>query len=104
MAGGAVPCTTVCVADPDPDPVAPQRRECLDRGLLDGEGREDAFVIGLEPGLERVDAGGLQPLLRPLTQLASGRGLELGQQVGVPTPLNRAVADILALYAEGRRP
>jgi len=26
----------------------------------------------------------------------------LGAKAGVPTPLNRAVSDILALYAEGR--
>jgi hypothetical protein len=27
--------------------------------------------------------------------------VELGKQVGVPTPLNRAVTDILALYVGG---
>jgi 2-dehydropantoate 2-reductase len=32
----------------------------------------------------------------------SGKVVELGRQVGVPTPLNRAVADILALYANGK--
>ena len=26
----------------------------------------------------------------------------LGEQAGVPTPLNRAISDILALYADGR--
>jgi 2-dehydropantoate 2-reductase len=31
----------------------------------------------------------------------SGGVVELGQAKGVPTPLNRAIADILALYAEG---
>jgi 2-dehydropantoate 2-reductase len=32
----------------------------------------------------------------------SGGVVELGQAVGVPTPLNRAVSDILALYANGK--
>jgi 2-dehydropantoate 2-reductase len=31
----------------------------------------------------------------------SGAVVEMGRQVGVPTPLNRAVSDILALYANG---
>jgi 2-dehydropantoate 2-reductase len=31
----------------------------------------------------------------------SGGVVELGHAVGVPTPLNRAIADILALRAEG---
>jgi 2-dehydropantoate 2-reductase len=33
----------------------------------------------------------------------AGGVVALGQKVGVPTPLNRAIADILALHAEGRR-
>ena len=33
----------------------------------------------------------------------SGGVVELGARVGVPTPLNRAVCDILALYADGRK-
>ena len=32
----------------------------------------------------------------------SGGVVQLGNEVGVPTPANRAVRDILALYAEGR--
>jgi 2-dehydropantoate 2-reductase len=32
----------------------------------------------------------------------SGGVVELGQAVGVPTPVNRAVSDILALYANGK--
>jgi 2-dehydropantoate 2-reductase len=31
----------------------------------------------------------------------NGKVVELGAQVGVPTPLNRAVCDVLALYADG---
>jgi 2-dehydropantoate 2-reductase len=31
----------------------------------------------------------------------SGGVVELGRAAGVPTPLNRAISDILALYAEG---
>jgi 2-dehydropantoate 2-reductase len=34
----------------------------------------------------------------------SGGVVELGKTKGVPTPLNRAIADILALHAEGKRP
>ena len=34
-------------------------------------------------------------------QWLSGGVVKLGSEVGVPTPLNRAIADILALYAEG---
>ena len=32
----------------------------------------------------------------------AGGVVELGQAKGVPTPLNRAIADILALHAAGR--
>ena len=32
----------------------------------------------------------------------AGGVVELGQRNGVPTPLNRAIADILALYASGK--
>jgi 2-dehydropantoate 2-reductase len=31
-----------------------------------------------------------------------GGVVDLGAQVGVPTPMNRAVRDILILHAEGR--
>jgi len=34
-------------------------------------------------------------------QWLSGSVVELGRAAGVPTPLNRAIADILALHAEG---
>jgi len=34
----------------------------------------------------------------------SGGVVTLGERVGVPTPLNRAIADILALHTGGRRP
>jgi 2-dehydropantoate 2-reductase len=33
----------------------------------------------------------------------SGGVVELGEAVGVPTPLNRAIADILALHAAGNK-
>ena len=32
----------------------------------------------------------------------SGGVVDLGAKVGVPTPMNRAVRDILILHAEGR--
>jgi 2-dehydropantoate 2-reductase len=34
----------------------------------------------------------------------AGGVVELGLAKGVPTPLNRAIADILALHAEGGQP
>jgi 2-dehydropantoate 2-reductase len=34
----------------------------------------------------------------------AGAVVELSKEVGVPTPLNRAIADILALHADGRPP
>ena len=34
----------------------------------------------------------------------SGGVVELGQQKGMPTPLNRAIADILSLHAKGAQP
>jgi 2-dehydropantoate 2-reductase len=34
----------------------------------------------------------------------AGGVVELGQRKGVPTPLNRAIADILALHANGNSP
>jgi 2-dehydropantoate 2-reductase len=33
----------------------------------------------------------------------SGGVVSLGQEVGIPTPLNRAISDILALHADGRK-
>jgi 2-dehydropantoate 2-reductase len=33
----------------------------------------------------------------------AGAVVEFGQRLGIPTPLNRAVSDILALYADGTR-
>jgi 2-dehydropantoate 2-reductase len=40
---------------------------------------------------------------RPLeVQWLAGGVVELGKQVGVPTPMNRAVRDILILHAAGR--
>jgi 2-dehydropantoate 2-reductase len=33
-----------------------------------------------------------------------GGVVKLGEQAGVPTPANRAVRDILALHAQGRKP
>jgi 2-dehydropantoate 2-reductase len=32
-----------------------------------------------------------------------GAVVDMGRQLGVPTPLNRAVADILAIHANGTR-
>ena len=35
--------------------------------------------------------------------VASGAVAELGKAVNVPAPMNRAVRDILALYAQGKQ-
>ena len=39
---------------------------------------------------------------RPEVDWLSGAVVELGQAAGVPTPVNRAVSDILALHADGK--
>ena len=38
-------------------------------------------VVGLDDRAQRVDAGGLEPQLRPLREVASARRLELGEQL-----------------------
>ena len=50
---------------------------------------------------DRVDAGRPGSRQPPGTAMAEWRRGRAGRRVGVPTPLNRAVADILALYVNG---
>ena len=60
-----------------------------------------AFVDTLPPQMTASMQGDLARGNRLELPWLSGAVVELGEQVGVPTPLNRAVADILALYVNG---
>ena len=69
------------VVEAEAEPVPAQRRVVGGRGLLDRERRVGAVGVELELRGERVDAGGLQPLLRPRLQLAAAGLLQRHQQV-----------------------
>jgi 2-dehydropantoate 2-reductase len=60
-----------------------------------------AFVAKLPPQMTASMQGDLARGNRLELPWLSGAVVELGKQVGVPTPLNRAVTDILALYVDG---
>jgi 2-dehydropantoate 2-reductase len=60
-----------------------------------------AFVETLPPQMTASMQGDLARGNRLELPWLSGAVVELGGRVGVPTPLNRAVADILALYVNG---
>ena len=60
-----------------------------------------AFVETLPPQMTASMQGDLARGNRLELPWLSGAVVELGKRVGVPTPLNRAVADILALYVNG---
>jgi 2-dehydropantoate 2-reductase len=72
---------------PLPEDYAEQRLE-----FADGVSAE--MTSSMHHDLERGD--------RLEVRWLSGGVVELGKQVGVATPLNRAVADILAVHANGR--
>jgi 2-dehydropantoate 2-reductase len=59
------------------------------------------FVDTLPPQMTASMQGDLARGNRLELPWLSGAVVDLGGQVGVPTPLNRAVADILALYVNG---
>jgi 2-dehydropantoate 2-reductase len=59
------------------------------------------FADGLAPDMTSSMHHDLQRGNRLEVRWLSGGVVELGQAKGVPTPLNRAIADILALHAEG---
>ena len=63
--------------------------------------RRMAFIETLPPQMTASMAGDLARGNRLELPWLSGAVAQLGQKVGVPTPLNRAVADILALYVDG---
>ena len=62
-----------------------------------------AFVETLPPQMTASMQGDLARGNRLELPWLSGAVVELGKRIGVPTPLNRAVADILALYVDGAR-
>jgi 2-dehydropantoate 2-reductase len=60
------------------------------------------FAVGWQPEMTTSmhhDLKGGRPLE---VRWLSGGVVDLGKQVGVPTPMNRAVRDLLTLHAEGR--
>jgi 2-dehydropantoate 2-reductase len=60
-----------------------------------------AMVEALPPQMTASMQGDLARGNRLELPWLSGAVVELGRQAGVPTPLNRAVTDILALYVDG---
>jgi 2-dehydropantoate 2-reductase len=62
-----------------------------------------AFADSVAPGMSSSMHHDLERGSRLELPWLSGAVVELGARVGVPTPLNRAVSDILALVANGRR-
>ena len=61
-----------------------------------------AFVDGVPPDMTSSMHHDLERGNRLEVAWLSGGVVDLGRAVGVPTPANRAVWDILALYADGR--
>jgi 2-dehydropantoate 2-reductase len=57
----------------------------------------------VSPGMTSSMHHDLQRGNRLEVRWLAGGVVELGQAKGVPTPLNRAIADILALHADGKR-
>jgi 2-dehydropantoate 2-reductase len=68
-----------------------------------GQGRLQ-FADGLSPDMTSSMHHDLQRGNRLEVRWLSGGVVELGAAKGVPTPLNRAIADILALHAQGGTP
>ncbi len=62
-----------------------------------------AFIETLPPQMTASMQGDLARGNRLELPWLSGAVVELGRRTGVPTPLNRAVADILALHVDGAR-
>jgi 2-dehydropantoate 2-reductase len=60
-----------------------------------------AFIETLPPQMTASMQGDLARGNRLEVPWLSGTVVQLGAKLGVPTPLNRAVSDILALYANG---
>jgi 2-dehydropantoate 2-reductase len=62
-----------------------------------------AFIETLPPQMTASMQGDLVRGNRLEVPWLNGAVAEMGRKVGVPTPFNRAVADILAIYANGAR-
>jgi 2-dehydropantoate 2-reductase len=62
-----------------------------------------AFADGLSPDMSSSLRHDLENGNRLEVEWLSGGVVQLGKAVGVPTPANRAVWDILALHAEGKK-
>ena len=60
-----------------------------------------AFIDNLPPQMTASMQGDLARGNRLEVPWLNGAVVELGAKLGIPTPLNRAVSDILALYANG---
>jgi 2-dehydropantoate 2-reductase len=60
-----------------------------------------AFVDGLPPDMDSSMHADLQREKRLELQWLSGAVVDLGKAAGIPTPMNRAVRDILALHSSG---
>jgi 2-dehydropantoate 2-reductase len=71
---------------------------------LSAEYAEDrlAFCDGLPAEMVSAMYHDLERGNRLEVDWLSGGVVELGQAVGMPTPVNRAVSDILALHANGK--
>ncbi len=61
------------------------------------------FADGVSPDMTSSMHHDLERGNRLEVRWLSGGVVELGEEVGVDTPLNRAVADILSVHADGRR-
>ena len=68
--------------------------------LHDLERRERAVVVDGELGAQRVDAGGLEPELRPVAEVAAGRALQRAQQVGEGGVAVGVLGEVLAQPGE----
>jgi 2-dehydropantoate 2-reductase len=62
-----------------------------------------AFADSVAPGMSSSMLHDLERGSRLELPWLSGAVVELGARAGIPTPLNRAVCDILALHVEGRQ-
>ena len=63
------------------DPVPAQCRPVVRCGLLHRRRGDHPGVVDVVGQPQRVDAGGLQPLLRPVGQVAAGRRFQAAQQI-----------------------
>ena len=70
-------------------------------GCTIGSSWRTAFFDGWPPEMTTSMHHDLQQGKPLELQWLSGGVVDLGAEVGVPTPMNRAVRDVLALHAQG---